>query len=186
MKCEIASGNFTNFKSSSELNFCQRCKDNFYINLTDNLCYSNNDEETEFYKCAKINKTEEDEYYKCEYCIDGYYLGKIDNRCSTIEGCDLSENENKCIECDGAYCLNLNSFKCFPNDEIISEDKKYYYRCIETNKEGTACEICEDDFILDENGLCIDDFNCIDKKNGICQKCQNDEEGTFCLKKYFG
>ena len=39
---------------------------------------------------------------------------------------------------------------------------------------------------MDENGLCIDDFHCIDKKNGICQKCQNDEEGTFCLNKYFG
>ena len=186
MKCEIASGNFINCKSSEDPNFCQRCKDNYYLNLTDNLCYSNMDKE-KFYKCEKVNITEEkNDIYECLYCIDDYYLGKIDNKCSTIEGCDLSENENKCIECDGLYCLDLKTNRCIPNDEIINEDQKYYFRCNITNKEGTACDICIDDYFLDENGLCVDDIHCIEKKDGVCKKCQNDEKGTYCLNKFFG
>ena len=159
MKCKLEYGNFKNCKSSEDPNFCQKCKDNYYINLTDNLCYNNN-EQDKFYKCSDVNITEdENPIYKCIYCIDNYYLGKIDNKCSTIEGCDLSENENKCLQCDdGYYCLDMKTNKCIPNNEIISEDKKYYFGCIRTNKEGTACEICIDNYILNENNLCIEDI----------------------------
>ena len=185
MKCKLAKGNFINCKSSEDLNFCQKCKNNSYLNLTDNLCYSNEDK---YYKCAKVNRTEDDpDIEKCLYCIDDYYLGRIDNKCSRIDGCDISENENKCIKCDEySYCLNMKTNKCIPNDEIISEDKKYYFRCNRTNIDGTACEICLEDFVLDENGLCVDEIHCIEKKDGICQRCQNDENGYFCLNKYFG
>ena len=187
IECEKAEGNFTNCKSSGEdPSFCQKCKDNYYINITDNLCYSNN-VESNFYKCSEVNKTEdENPIYKCLYCIDNYYLGNIDNKCSRIEGCDLSENENKCIECDGGYCLDLSTYNCIPNDEIKNENKKFYFRCKVTNEEGSACKECIDDYILDENGLCINDENCIEKKDGICQRCQNNEFGLFCLNKYFG
>ena len=186
MECTIAEGNFKNCKSSEDLNFCKNCKDDFYLNLTDNLCYSNK-EQGDFYKCRTANISEESNNYECTSCIDEYYLGYIDKKCSKIDGCDISENENKCIKCDEySYCFDLSTNKCVPNDEIISEDKKYFFRCNMTNKEGTACEICLEGFILDENGMCIDEVHCIDKKDGICQKCQNDENGIFCLNKYFG
>ena len=68
----------------------------------------------------------------------------------------------------------------------ISKDKIYYYRCNSTNKEGTACEICLEGFILNENGIYVDEIHCIDKKDDKCQRCQNDEKGMFCLNKYFG
>ena len=187
MECQIAPGNFNNCKSSEDLNFCQRCKDNFYLNLTDNLCYNSIIEENgKFYKCSQVNISEEENEYKCIYCLDDYYLGEIDNKCTTMEGCDLSENENKCLECDLGYCLNLKTNKCIPNDEIISEELKYYFRCLKTNKDGNKCEICFDDYILDENGLCIDEEHCIEKIDGKCKKCQNDEFEMFCVNEYFG
>ena len=104
-----------------------------------------------------------------------------------MDGCEISENENKCIKCEEyCYCFDVKTSRCVPNDEIISEDKKYYYRCNRTNKEGTACEVCLEGFILNEDGICVDEMHCIDKKDGKCQRCQNDENGMFCLNKYFG
>ena len=50
-------------------------------------------------------------------CIEYYYLGSIDNKCSTIEGCELSENENKWIQClDYYYCIDEKTGKCEEND----------------------------------------------------------------------
>ena len=186
MECKLAEGNFINCKSSEDLTYCQKCRDDFYLNLTDNLCYSNK-AQNKFYKCLEANITEESGEYECIYCIDNYYLGSIDKKCNTMDGCEISQNENKCIKCEEyCYCFDVKTSRCVPNDEIISEDKKYYYRCNRTNKEGTACEVCLEGFILNEDGICVDKIHCIDKKGGKCQRCQNDENGMFCLNEYFG
>ena len=179
--CLIAEKNFTNCKSGYEGSYCINCKNDFYLNQTDKLCYSNK-EYGKYYKCAEVNSLDE----KCVSCIDNYYLGIEDNKCSTIEGCDLSVNENRCLKCNEKYALDLNTGKCERNDEIESEEKTIYYRCNMTNLEGTACEICIDGYILSSNGLCVDDIHCIEKKDGICQKCQNDENDIFCLNNLFG
>ena len=71
----------------------------------------------------------------------------------------------------------------------MSEEKKFYYKCNMTNKEGTACEICIDDFSLNKNGLCSDDLHCAEKnENGFCKKCINyeDEYYKHCLNFEFG
>ena len=174
--CELAEGNFTNCKYGS--NYCERCKNNFYLNETDYVCYSN----TEFgklYKCA-INYINSD---ACDICVEGYHLGYKDKKCNKIEGCDISENENKCLECDeDYYCLNIKTGKCEINYEIISEEKKYLYKCNKTNNEGNRCEICVDGYNLNNDGLCIDDIHCEMKDNGNCVKCQED----YCINKIFG
>ena len=91
-------------------------------------------------------------------CIENYFLGAIDNKCSTVEGCQISESENKCKQCfDYYYCLYKKTGKCEDNDRIISEEKKFYFRCNITNEEGTACKNCLFDFKINNNGLCIDD-----------------------------
>ena len=54
-------------------------------------------------------------------------------------------------------------------------DKKFYYHCNRTNKEGTACELCLNGFTLNENGLCIDKVSCKEEVDGKCIKC-------FCFK----
>ena len=177
--CKLWDNNYTNCKYGYEGEFCVECKDGFYINQTDHLCYNNN-EIGDFYKCVITLEN------ICVRCADNYYLGRKDNKCSNIKGCLISDNGNKCIECDDNYCLDINTGKCEINDEINNEDKKYYYRCNITNKEGNACEICLDGYNL-QNGLCIDDEHCVNKdEKGICLECQNNEDGTFCLNPIFG
>ena len=177
-KCLIAEGNFTNCKYSVlDANYCERCKNDFYINETNHLCYSNKENE-KFYKCA-VNYANSD---ICDICIKGYHLGYIDKKCSKIEGCDISENENKCIECDENYCLNLKTGECEDNNRIISEDEKYYYKCNKTNEEGNSCDICLDGFELNVNGLCTDNIHCSEQKEGNCIKCQD----GYCLNNIFG
>ena len=166
--------------------YCEKCRSNFYLNKTDNLCY-NNKEEGRFYKCSL---TDSNGNY-CTECIKGYYIGYIDHKCSTIKGCALSENENKCLKCDSDFhfCLDKKTEKCEDSDAILNEEKKFYYNCNETNREGTACEICLDDFVLNEKGLCVDILNCAENdEDGKCKKClnNNDEYYNYCLNSEFG
>ena len=162
---------------------CKRCKDNFYLNVTDYLCYDNTDINDKFYKCSIIDINNE----FCIDCVSDYYLGELDNRCTNNYGCDLSDKENldRCIECNEYYCLDINTGKCEYNEELYSEEKKIYFRCNRTNKEGTECEVCIEGYNL-SNGLCKENFHCIEEKDGICQKCHNSFSYHFCLNEDFG
>ena len=113
-------------------------------------------------------------------------MGYKDKKCSKIKGCDISEDEDKCIECNEYYCLDIKEGKWVYNDEIESNDKKFYYRCIRTNKEGNACEICVEGYEL-INGICVDNEHCVEtNKDEICSKCLNDGQDIFCLNYVFG
>ena len=180
--CKMAEDVFKNCKIGFSSFFCQVCKKDFYYNQTDHLCYSNKNYNN-FYKCSKTDLSAE----YCDECIEGYFLGYKDRKCSFIDNCALSENGNKCLECDSNYCFDIKKRKCIFNDKIISEEEKFYYRCNMTNDNGDRCAICDEGFILSENGLCVDDKNCIEKdENGQCKKCKSDEENSFCLNKDFG
>ena len=178
--CKIGVGDLINCKVSYKEKTCSICKDDFYLNQSDYICYNNN-EEGPFYKCAVKDLYSDN----CIICRKDYYIGYIDNKCTKIEGCDISENENKCIQCREGYCLDMKTGKCEYNDYIDFEEKKFYYRCNRTNEEGTACEICIEGYKINENGLCIDDSLCEEKKDGLCQKCKKDEM-NYCLNNYFG
>ena len=96
-------------------------------------------------------------------CIEEYYLGYEDSKCSLIEGCAISENENKYLECDLYYCSDAKTGQCRDNDVIEDEDKIYYYRCIKTDEKGTKCDVCPENLFLDENGFCINYDHCEEK-----------------------
>ena len=180
-KCKNAEGIFKNCKYGNETTYCERCKDDYYLNQTDNLCYNNNNKGP-FYKCSITDPNAE----YCYICSKNYTIGDIDHKCTNVEGCDLSENEDKCLQCGIYYCLNIKTGKCEYNDRIINEEKKFYYRCNRTNKEGNACEVCIDNYIL-KDGLCVDEEHCIEKnEDGNCKKCLNDDENSFCLNYDFG
>ena len=184
-QCKMDLENYKHCKRAYEGWFCELCKDDFYLNQTNHLCYSNK-EYGKFYKCEK---TEYQNMNRCSKCIKNYYLGYKDNKCTNINGCILSDEENNCIECDYYHCLDIKNKSCEYNYKINNEEKKYYYRCKVTNEEGTGCQICIDNYTLNENGLCIDkeEYNCAEKyEKGICIKCRNDEEGYFCLNHIFG
>ena len=181
-KCFIGEDALEHCKYSYFGSWCTKCKDDYYLNYTEFLCRDNSDPNY-FYKCAKT-------YWGpdlCSECVQGYYLGYKDHKCSKIKGCQRSENEDKCLECNtNYYCLDLKTGKCEYNYIIFDEEKKFYYKCNITNKEGTACEICLDGYTLSEEGLCVDDIHCEEKnENGTCIKCLDDEKGYFCLNKDF-
>ena len=180
--CKIANDELLNCKSAIEGMSCDKCKDDFYLNRNDRLCYSNL-EKNNFYKCAYSDS----DVQFCESCIDGYYLGIEDFKCTTIDGCLLSENENKCLKCDSKfYCLDLKTGKCELNYQIEKEEQIIYYMCNVTNKEGTACEKCLDGYILNNKGLCVDEIHCTEKKDDVCQRCSNELFDSYCLNDYFG
>ena len=179
--CKEINNNFTNCKYTYDGINCERCHNNYYLNQSDYLCYPN-DEPGDFYKCLITDENAT----VCSYCIDDYYLGHKDNKCSKIFGCELSENENKCLECNYLYCLNQKTGNCEDNEEINKEEEKIFFRCSRTNDEGNACEICVNNFTLNENGLCIDENYCIERdENGKCLKCINNEYSNFCLNDQF-
>ena len=186
--CKISENEFLNCKSGVENIHCDICKDNYYINKTDYICYSNLDK-GKFYKCASTDYDAE----FCASCVEGYYLGKKDLKCTTVEECQVSEDENRCLECDSAfYCLDRKTGKCKKNYEIEKEEQKIYYKCNITNLDGTKCEQCineEDRYIINENGICINEKNCAEKKDGICQRCVHGEDeinSSYCLNDDFG
>ena len=119
-------------------------------------------------------------------CEDGYFIGYKDNKCSKIDGCEMSENEDKCVECDERHCLNAKTGQCFSNEKIKKEEEKLYYRCVKTNEEGTKCAVCLDDYELSENGLCVDKIHCTIEENGVCVKCKNNRSYSSCLNSDFG
>ena len=125
----------------------------------------------------------------CQVCIKDYFIGRLDSKCSKVEGCFRSENENKCLECGDFYCLDKNG-KCINNYYVISEDKKYYYRCKNLNEKGNECMTCEEELKVNKEGVCFDDIHCEEKDDkGICKKCKKDNPNgyySYCLNKDFG
>ena len=181
-KCKKDDGNFKNCQYSKD-SICQKCREDYYLNKTDYLCYSNL-EMGDYYKCAMTDEN----YTYCISCVKDYYYGFKYKKCSILEGCENSLDEKKCIECySDFYCLDLKTGRCEYSDEVIDEEKKFYYKCNITNEEGTACDICLEGFSLNEDGLCIDNSHCVEKnEEGNCLRCQNDENGSYCLNPIFG
>ena len=127
--CTPAEGKFEHCKSGNFTDYCDTCQKDYYLSGKDFLCYDNT-QPGPFYKCAYSDSNQE----RCTGCIDDYYLGHFDSKCSAIEGCEMSENENKCLECDEYHCLNLKNNLCYSNQKIKSEEEQFYYNCNQTNK----------------------------------------------------
>ena len=180
--CHKQTEGFKNCKSTSyDGQYCFWCKTGYYSNQKDHLCYSNT-EKNSFYKCALSDTTGK----YCIGCEDGYFCGYKDHKCSKIDGCDISEDEEKCLECDERFCLNAKTGKCYSNEKIINEEEKFYYRCIKTNEDGTKCAVCLEGYELSNEGYCVDKIHCTLEENGVCVKCKNNREYSSCLNSYFG
>ena len=186
-KCRKWKNDFLkNCKSNSlfDEKICEACKDNFYLNRYKNLCLPNT-EKNEFYKCQISN----DNGNACAFCVNNYFIGRIDKKCSLIQGCLKSKDEGCCLECDKDFCLDNNGY-CIDNYEIQEEDKKFVYRCSELNKDGDRCSKCEkSDLEINNKGLCYDKIHCEKFEKGNCIKCQKENPDgyySYCLNKEFG
>jgi hypothetical protein len=160
---------------------CSSCKNNYYLNETDNLCY-NNMEQNKYYKCTRVSGN------NCMKCLSNYYLGKEDYKCSRIFNCQKSNNENICEKCNENYCLDLNKMSCEYNREISDENDKKYFRCVRTNEESSKCEECQKGLILTEDGICINEEDCLEKEGDVCVYCEskNNPFKSYCLNKIYG
>ena len=183
-QCFLGINQYKNCKNSDYFNnYCKECKNDFYLSVLDKMCYSNT-ENNNFYKCAFSNKNGTE----CEYCVDDYFLGSKDLKCSKIKRCAVSENENKCIECSEDLCLDVKKQICIENFYAPeNDDQKIYYNCNKTNEEGTKCEICNDYSEL-VNGICVNKIECEEKKNEECIKCndKNHDNYDMCLNNVYG
>ena len=183
-KCLLEKGGYMNCQETDyKGEKCGKCREGFYLNLKDNLCYNNN-EFGDFYKCEETDMEGEN----CGKCVENYYLGKKYKKCTKFEGCEISLDGKKCDECDEDHVLNAKSGECIINNKIIDEDKQYYYKCNRTDEEDSECEICVNGYNLSDTGLCVDEFHCSEEINGTCKKCEKNEEDIFnyCLNKDFG
>ena len=176
-KCVVAEGDFENCKSGYKGWLCLECKDDYYLNMTNHLCYSNL-EDNDFYKCVQSDSNA----IHCSNCAKDYHLGRKDKKCTNIEGCDFAENRIRCKECNEKYCLNFNNGKCIYNGEIENEELIKFYGCKITNEEGTECQECKNGLILNDDKLCVDKEHCTEIKDQNCLRCQND----YCLNNIFG
>ena len=181
--CTYDIDKFKNCKTSAGF-YCSECKNNYYLNLNDSTCQDNT-QKGPFYKCALSDKEEE----FCIRCIEGYYLGTEDKKCSLIENCKISKDENTCIECDESLCLDLKKNICVENDYIEDENKKFYFACKRTNIEGTKCELCIEGYEVGKDGYCVDNSRCLEEKDGKCLKCteeENENGYSYCANEIFG
>ena len=163
---------------------CCECKDNYYLNSNQTLCIDNS-EEGPLYKCSFVDEKGE----KCWKCIEGYYLGTEDKKCTLINNCKTSENEKTCLECDQYFCLDAKNGNCVSNEFLDDENIKIYFACEKTNKEGTSCEQCMEGYEVNEEGYCVDVENCEEKKDGKCLKCKSEINKNgfyYCANDVFG
>ena len=181
--CQINTEEFEHCKHSNQFGgYCTECKDGYYLTIRDKICRSN-EEEGLYYKCKETDYNE-----FCHKCVEGYYVSTGDHRCSKIDGCKFIKNENECEECEEGNCLIMKNLTCVWNFEITEEYEKIYYKCNYTNIEGTKCEVCEDNYSLSEEGLCVNNFDCEEFENNICIQCKKENiYGMYqCLNKELG
>ena len=165
-------------------NICCECKNDFYLSEYDHLCYDNTKEE-QFIKCANVDFYKE----RCIKCVEGYFLGIEDNKCSKVENCKITENENRCLLCEDYYCLDVKNQICVDNDILNEKNDKIHISCNRTNEEGTACAECKNGYEVNNEGICIDIDICEEKKDGKCNKCKDiiSPNGYFyCANEIFG
>ena len=66
-------------------------------------------------------------------------------------------------------------------------NKIIYYGYLRTNKDGTACEECLEEYELNEEGYYVDFENCEENKDNICIKCKEVNSWIgFCANNIFG
>ena len=148
---------------------CLKCKDSYILigkgnNFNDGIkiCKSLNLGDLE--NCEKFNS----ENGLCEECKPGYYLNSGDYKCSLVENCFESSFEI-CKKCKIGYMINKKENKC-----IIQVEN--FEHCLQTLDEK-VCDICEDNYYFDNEGLCVD--------TNYCDKRENSNKCGQCISGYY-
>ena len=72
------------------------------------------------------------------------------------------------------WCKNLNrNLTCQPNSCLDKdENNEVCYKCLETNMGGTRCNICEEGYVKNSKGYCIDESLCDIIDGSECIQCK--------------
>ncbi|OMJ96116.1 hypothetical protein SteCoe_293 [Stentor coeruleus] len=96
----------------------------------------------------------------CESCADSYFF--MNNKCEKCSdnNCKNCETDGNCIICESGYTLVNNiCLKCPDNCDKCSEDLN--------------CLQCNEHYIKNDEGYCVENYGCEDYENGKCYKCEN-------------
>ena len=167
-KCEIGyfpdENGGCSYTDNCEISYhgiCLECKEEYILigssNSSLKICKSLNSQDLK--NCAKINR----ENGTCEECLDNYYLGKGDQKCIKTENC-YESIFGTCKKCIKDYYLDKKEEKCL-------KQKGIFENCMQTIDSKT-CDICDDNYYLDEEGRCGKSNFCSKfGENGLCEKC---------------
>ena len=149
----------TNYCSISYNGECLKCIED-YVLLGDSskFKYCKSKFSDDFLNCARIDTRTG----FCSRCENDYFLNAGDGKCIKTENCYESVFGN-CIKCIPGFYYDKKEDKCV-------EYKKKLLNCQQTI-DGKKCDICNDNYYLDENGDCTFSNFCSESENGVCTEC---------------
>ena len=174
---------------------CKLCLDGFYNDLNDGKCYSNKEDDKYKYcqsaldncqtcingyflgedkKCSNSKNCSESDLGICKKCQENYYLGKLDNKCTTVENCIKSNFNYDCEECDDNYFANNNN--CIRDDirgETFKNCKIVYYKQDKCSQCKSNYYLNEEDYLCYSNQKDTNFYKCSKVSNGVCTECEN-------------
>ena len=127
---------------------CLQCIEDFIlIGEKIKICLSKKSEN--FQNCEKIDTKNG----LCEECSENYFLNRGDKKCISIENC-YESSFGLCKQCKQNYYLNKKENICKEK-----KDNLKLYNCKITLDEE-KCELCEDNYYLDNYGYCVETNHC--------------------------
>ena len=182
------------YDSDKELGFCKWCKFNYYLRFSDKKCISNKDQSEYKYcrtvtdkcilcesgyflgeddKCTITKNCSEADNGICIQCSEGNHLG-LDNKCTEYEHCTYSNVHYNCLECEEGYVWNILNQTCDKWNER-------YFGCKILDTDGITCNICHNNFYLNEtDNKCYDNnennnyYKCLIVTDNRCLRCLSD------------
>ena len=140
---------------------CLECVEDFILigNTNIKICKSLSSEDLK--NCEKINIINGE----CEQCQENYFLNEGDKKCTKTENCYESAF-GVCSQCNENYYLNKKESEC-----KNKKDNLRLSNC-KISLDEESCEVCEDNYYLDTDGLCVKTDHC-KKGNDLfeCEKC---------------
>ena len=171
---------------------CIRCKDGYYLDITDNKCYQCSEncltcfnQSTYCTSCSgnkfvnEENKCEENKELEgkcktmmitgkgCAICLDGYYKKEGFDCLKCQPKCKTCNNGEKCLSCADDHFVNI---------EMQCENKTSITHCIGNITTTKGCEQCEIGYYLYHKKCYQCHENCYTCDNGdTCTSCLNDQ-----------
>ena len=137
---------------------CLNCNADYVLLSEVGVCKSANCED--YQNCKKISNG------ICKECNEGYYLNSVDKRCISTKNCTES-SFGICKKCVTGFYLDKKDNECKEQKDVLNH--------CQLSANGKTCEICDDNYFLDQEGICVNTNFCLKNDGkGKCEKCVKD------------